>query len=135
VKTEVHFRSSVFNTTERKEYFINDGCFGDDVCRWLIHKLKAQRVAVDDEPGQEDFGWYFNFEVDGVKHCFVVGFRPDDPPGSGEWVGWVERDAGFLASLVGGRRRGISDAAVHAVEQVLKSAPEIADVTWHQVSW
>jgi hypothetical protein len=31
VRTVVVFKSEMFNTTERKPYFVNDCCFGDDL--------------------------------------------------------------------------------------------------------
>jgi hypothetical protein len=30
-------------------------------CKWLIEELTKKGVDCDKEPGQEDFGWYFNF--------------------------------------------------------------------------
>ena len=41
VRTVVTFRSSAFNTTESKDYFINECCFGDDAARWIIERLTA----------------------------------------------------------------------------------------------
>jgi len=54
----VVFESNAFNTSIEGENFINPGCFGDDVARWLIGQLRADG-HVTEEPRQEDFGWYF----------------------------------------------------------------------------
>src|SRR5437764_5341273 len=54
MNTEVRFRSTAFNCTEPRDYFINPCCFGDDVCRWLIRELRARGHRTADEPGQED---------------------------------------------------------------------------------
>ncbi len=56
IRTVVTFQSPAFNTSERKDYFINDGCYGDDLARWLIEQLRSRGVQTDAEPGQEDFG-------------------------------------------------------------------------------
>ena len=42
---------------------------------WLIGELRKQGVTTDEKPGQEDFGWYLNFEVSGTAHTLVIGIR------------------------------------------------------------
>src|SRR5437016_2303767 len=54
--TEAAFRSSAFNTSVVKPYFINECCFGDDLAEWMIARLRANGIQTDDKPGQEDFG-------------------------------------------------------------------------------
>jgi len=132
MRTEVHFRSTTFNCTESKDYFINDCCFGDDVARWLIHQLRSRGVRTADEPGQEDFGWYFTFYVGTTEHCFVVSFQPNDPSTGDQWLGWVERHKGLLGSILGGRKRGILPEAVQMIDVALKESPDIQRVTWYE---
>jgi len=128
-RTLVVFRSPAFNTSERKPYFVNDGCFGDDVARWMISRLRSLDIETDDEPGQEDFGWYFGFRTADGSYSFVIGYRPDDPVG--DWIGTVERHCGFVASLFGGRSKGITAAAAGAIHRALSGAPEITSLSWH----
>jgi hypothetical protein len=132
MKTEVEFRTGAFNCTEPKAYFLNDCCFGDDVCRWLIAQLRTRGVTTADEPGQEDFGWYFTFEIAGQAHCFIIGFQPNDPATGDRWLGWLERSAGFLSSLFGGRKRGISAEAVAIIDAILRSRSDIDQIAWHE---
>lgn len=47
----------------------------------MIARLRATGLQTDDEPRQEDFGWYFQFEVPGGRHCCVLGYQEDDPEG------------------------------------------------------
>src|SRR5262249_11616746 len=122
-KTVLAFQSTTFDTTSTKEYFINPECFGDDVARWLISKLRANGYAADEQPGQEDFGWYFTFEVQGVKHDAVIGYRPDSYNGVGELICWVERKAGLIGTALG-RRKHVIPEAVEAVHQILSTSPE-----------
>ncbi|MCB9784337.1 MAG: hypothetical protein H6751_15345 [Candidatus Omnitrophica bacterium] len=121
----------MFNTTEVKEYFINPCCFGDDVARWLVGRPREAGVEVDDDIGQEDFGWYLNFDMPEGEHCVVLGFRPGDDDTPGHWVAEVERDVGFFRSILGGRRKGIAPSAVRAVHEALE-APEICNIRWHE---
>jgi hypothetical protein len=130
MQPHVTFRSDRFNTSEPREHFINPECFGDDVAAWLIQELRARGVDVDPEPGQEDFGWYLRYQVHGVGYCFVLGLIPGDDVEAPCWAGWFERETGFLATLLGGRRRGISPAAIAAVRDVLGSSPVIRDLEW-----
>lgn len=129
-KAVVVFRSREFNSTEQRPYFVNEGCFGDDVARWLMGRLRAIDIDVDPESGQEDFGWYFNFVIDATPHCFVVGSRPVDGE-EVEWVGWLERKRGFVGSILGLRSKGILSAAALAVHAALRSGPKVADIRWH----
>jgi len=132
MRTLVTFRSSVFNTTEPKPYFINPNCFGDDLARWVIAHLRAGGVSVDDNPRQEDFGWFFEFDVLEGKHCVVLGNRPVDDPNESNWVAWIERSRGLLGSAFGLRKRGIAPSAVNALHAVLSSHSEISYVRWHE---
>ncbi len=134
VKTEVQFHSTLFNCTEPKDYFINDCCFGDDVARWLIARLRAQGVQTADEPSQEDFGWYFDFGAGGAGHCFILGFQPNDPQTGDRWLGWIERPTrGFFNTLFsGGRQRDILPEAVRAIDAALTSSPDIHRISWQE---
>ncbi|MGB8355020.1 MAG: hypothetical protein WCD79_14080 [Chthoniobacteraceae bacterium] len=132
MKTEVHFRSTAFNCTEPKDYFINDCCFGDDVAKRLIEQLRLQDIKTAVEPSQEDFGWYITFSVKGIDYCFIIGFQPNDPAAGDQWIGWLERDVGFLGSLSGGRERGILPEAIQSIDTALKSSSDIQHITWHE---
>jgi hypothetical protein len=129
-KTVVTFESTAFNMSESKGYFINPGCFGDDVAMWLISELRKQDVKTDEVPGQEDFGWYLNFEMMGTAHTLVIGHRPSGETETGRWIVWLERRRGVLGSLTGGRDRGIQAAAVEVIDRILSNSSLIRDVRW-----
>jgi len=131
MRTIVTFQSTAFNTSESKDYFINPNCFGDDVAKRLIIKLHDAGFSTDSEPGQEDFGWFFNFEVPEGGHCFIIGYRPGEDDAEGDWVGWIERKKGFVGSLLGGRNRGISASATEVIHSALMKNPEVRAVKWH----
>lgn len=131
-RTIVTFASDAFNTNEHRPYFINEGCFGDDLCRWLIDRLRERGVSTAPEPGQEDFGWYVTFTVDSAEHCLVVTFSPAEEAGDSEWIGEIERQRGFFASIVGRRATGILPRAVEVIHHVLANAAQIARLQWHQ---
>jgi hypothetical protein len=126
LRTQVRFIAEGFNKTEPRDYFINACCFGDDVAKWLMGELRKKGLALDDEPGQEDFGWYFGFQVNGVPYQFIIGSIEESP----YWLGWIERDRGFLASILGGRRRGIDPAAAQLIQEILSQSGRISDIRW-----
>jgi hypothetical protein len=130
MEPDVTFLSDAFNTTESREYFINPECFGDDVTLWLIRELRSRGIDVDPETGQEDFGWYLRFRVDGVSHCLVLTLVPEDDEEPARWACWFERDAGLLSTLFGGRRRGVALGAIRVVRDILESSPEVRDMRW-----
>jgi hypothetical protein len=131
IRTIVTFEGSSFNMTIAKDYFINPCCFGDDVAEWLIGELRKQGMETAEKPGQEDFGWYLNFESAGIAHTFVIGHRPHGETEEGIWIGWLERKRGLIGSILGGRRRGIQASAAQAIHQILTESPIIRDVRWH----
>ena len=132
MKTQFEFHSTKFNCSEPKEYFTNPGSYGDDFCRFLIARLNEQGVPTDAEPDQEDFGWFFNFRVGDIEHCLVTSFQPNDPAIGDCWLGWIERRAGFFASLIGGRQRDITPEAIQAIDLALRSSPDIHELSWHE---
>jgi hypothetical protein len=132
MRTVVTFRSTAFNTLESRPYFANDGCFGDDVARWLIAELQSHGVATDSEPDQEDFGWYFGFRPGDTEHQFIIGYRPGADEEPGTWIGWVERKASLIGSLLGARGRGIEPTALRAIHDVLASDRRVSSVRWHR---
>src|SRR5258708_30014331 len=125
-------RSAASNVSEEKAYFINPCCFGDDLAKWMILRLAQRGVRTDPEPGQEDFGWYFDFEVPAGEHCCILGFRPDDPEGT--WVLTLERSRGLLGSVFLGRSRGIAQEAARTIHDTLAGADEIKELRWHEDS-
>lgn len=131
MRTFVTFQSNRFNMTEPQEYFINPCCFGDDVCRWMIERLGDTGVQCDPEPGQEDFGWYFNLTLNDVPHCIVCALREADKNDPDVWVLCIERSAGFIASLFGGRDQNIDISVPRRLHEVLTGSPDISKVRWH----
>lgn len=107
VRTFVTFRSNRFDTSESKPHYINPCCFGDDVAEWLVQRLKEVGVPIDEQIGQEDFGWFLGFEAGLNRYHFVLEYNAD-----GYWLGWLERQRGLIASAFDLRSKGIGvDAA------------------------
>jgi hypothetical protein len=131
IRTVVTFNSTAFNMAEPRDYFINPCCYGDDLAVWLIGELRKRGVKTDEKPGQEDSGWYVNFEIAGTGHTFVIGHRPNGESEAGTWIGWLERNRGFFDSILGRRKRGIQPSAVVVVHGILSGSPLIRDARWH----
>ena len=95
-----------------------------------MDQLRAKSYEVSDAPGQEDFGWYFTFQVSDIEHSFVIGHRPGGDNEEGLWIAWLERSRGFLPSLVGARKRGIQPIA-QVIQEILSGSSQIRDIHWH----
>jgi len=131
VRRNLIFQSEAFNTSERKDYFINDCCFGDDLARWLMEQLRTRGFPPDSEPGQEDFGWYFTFRVGETSYCFIISYRPSEDSKPGDWMCVIERETGLLGWIFhSSRKRGIQPDAVEAIHAALSSSPQISGVRW-----
>ena len=131
-RTVVTFQSGAFNTTERRPYFINDACYGDDVARWIIGELNSRGIPADSEPGQEDFGWYVTYRPGKAEHQLVLGYRPGDDKDPAVWLGWVERNTGAPSSLLGARHRGIEPVALDVIHDILSRGESISKVRWYR---
>jgi hypothetical protein len=131
MRTVVTFESDAFNTSERRDYFINDCGYGDDAARWLMGELRARGVSTADEPGQEDFGWYFSLRAGATDYHLIVGYRPPAPPDPGVWIGWLERKVRFPGPLLGAHKRKIGVEAADAIHAALVSSPRVTRVRWH----
>lgn len=132
IRTLVTFESPAFNSTERRDYFINDCCYGDDVARVLMEHLRARGISTDAEPGQEDFGWCFGYRVGDTDYQFVVANRPTESSDRVVWIGWLERKAGLVASLLGFRNRGIQRDGVTTIHTAISSLPQVGKIRWHR---
>jgi hypothetical protein len=126
MRTVATFESGKFNLTEHKDYFINEGCYGDDLGKWLISQLRAAGAETDSEPGQEDFGWYVNYTIGSQPFCAVIG-----NVGGEFWFVAVERATGFLGSVFGGRNRNVPESGVMQLHQLLSSSPDVKNLKWH----
>jgi hypothetical protein len=131
IRPLVTFKSTAFNITEPRSYFINKCCFGDDIAKYLLSELQRSGLRAGDEPGQEDFGWYLNFAVAGVSHCFVLMYRSDDVREGATWIGVLERNRGFFGSVFGRRKHGIQESAANAIHRILAASTFIRDVRWY----
>ena len=131
-RTVVTFRSASFNDKESKSHFINPDNYGDDVALWLAGELEKRNIRIERKgvfPGQEDFGWYFNFVFGNSSFCLVVGSHHQ---GDGfEWIIWVERRCSFLENLVGGRQRHIPQEVPQMVHSILTESSTATNIIWH----
>ena len=138
-KTSVSFQSNLFNKTEQQDYFINPCCFGDDVCRFVINKLKSAGVACDDKPEQEDWGWYFYFWEGGISYMFGCSLGSDDQAPADTnpelctdaWMGVIERHATDFLSRIGMGKKTVTTEAVQMIHQTLTNTEGISAISWH----
>lgn len=125
------FQAASFNTTEQDDHFLNPGNFGDDLCQWLMEKLRSDGIQCDEKPDQEDFGWYFNFRLGEKRYCVVCGYRPASEEDPGLWIAWIERHAGFISSIFGGRDKDIDPEAPRLVHRLLSGSQELSGINWY----
>jgi hypothetical protein len=128
-RSVVSFESSAFNCTEPKQYFINEGCFGDDVAAWFRDELRSRGYAAS-EPGQEDFGWYLLVEIDGLDYFLLIGYREGTSSERGAWFVVLERHRKWPPLGIASNR-GIKLPAAQAVHGALSTSPAISNVRWH----
>jgi hypothetical protein len=128
LRTHVTFRTSRFNQTEARPYFINPNCFGDDCAAWLVDGLRQRGWGDMSEPWQEDWGWQTSTARAGRKYLISIGSTEDEAP---EWLVHVQEHTGFLARLRGNAGPGALGELLVAMHQVLVAGPEIEHIRWH----
>lgn len=129
LRTCVTFRSEAFNSSNPKPEFLHPENFGDDVVRWLMAKLRDRQIALDDQdPAQEDHGWYVTFRSNELLFDLIVSYAPlNDTP---RWLVSVERSVGLFGSLVGQRHRGVTVEALQVIDGILQRSEQCRDVRW-----
>lgn len=131
IRTLVTFKSDIFNTSVEKESFINPKNYGDDMASWIVSEFKMRNIETDSEIGQEDHGWYVNFTLQAQSYNFIIGFLPDDETNS-NWIGWVEKQTGFFASLLGQHKKNITVEAVNLIHHILANSSQFTNILWHK---
>jgi hypothetical protein len=65
----------------------------------------------------------------------IAAFRPEEEesssPDSGLWNLYLERAAGFIASMFGGRNKGIDEAITQKLHSILGATNELSELRWH----
>lgn len=129
LRTCVTFKSDAFNTSKPKPEFVHPENFGDDVVRWFMAKLRDRQIDVDEEdPSQEDHGWYATFRLKDLLFDLVVSFAPAN--NTARWLVSLERSVGLFGSMIGQRRRGVTVESVRLVNGILQTSEECRDVEW-----
>ncbi len=131
----VCFKADKFNCKIIKDYFVNDCCFGDDLCSWLIAEFTAAGCKCDDKPQQEDFGWFFNLYPGKGKHRLVCGYQSetaytDAHKGEGNWLVWIEHSKNFISSLLGGGHENIDFELLKLLHKILKDSTDVLEIRW-----
>jgi hypothetical protein len=114
--------------TEVRPYFINACCFSDDCAQWLVHALRDRDWPQLPDPWQQDWGWQTGGRRNERNFLINIGLIPEEDP---QWLVHVEEKAGLLARLL--RKAGPSSLPdlTRAINEVLRSAPDVNHVRWH----
>ena len=121
------FKSSLFNTSEDKESFVNPGCFGDDVCEFFIKRLKNSPLNCDEEPIAEDWGWGFIFEYDKKRFFVGCGFNVDYEC----WLMFIDPQRSLIQMMFG-KSDGVPLICAQAIHNALSESIDIIDLKWHR---
>ena len=129
MKTMVMFRSSKFPPYEGEEEEMNPGLWGRRLAEYLVEKLTEKGIQAN-EIIPEDWGYYIPVEVEGVKLAVCCGhqggeedqflcFTDPKQPIVRRWFRKVDLTAP-LSRLV------------QALDEILRSDPEIRDIEWSE---
>jgi hypothetical protein len=128
MRSHVTFMTARFNQSEVQSHFINPCCFGEDCIAWLISELRARRWADITDAWQEDWGWQTSGRREGRRYLLSVGLIPEDEP---EWLVHIQERPPLLDRLRGRGELIVLPRLAAALDEVLRAAPDIRDVSWH----
>ena len=122
---DVIFSSGRFNLSEPREFFINDCCYGDDVARWLVGKLRLNGLTATN-PAQEDWGWYFDVRDEQSRYFVGVGGTSNEDvldKNQGQWRLIVQKHRNVWERLTGANRLNEDDAFIGVLKEIVSSEP------------
>jgi hypothetical protein len=125
MRTQVTFRTRLFENKEPKPHFINARCFGEDLVTWLLERLQGFPLG---EPIQEDYGWGFWVENDYWVAAGVIddSIGADNP----EWLVIVDFKPGLKQRLFGKTDPSLHLRICEALDAVLQREPGITEIRW-----
>ena len=130
MRCDILFDTNRFNLSEAKEYFINPGCFGDDLAAWLRTRLVEKGIPTI-EPDQEDWGWYVESTL-GDNHYFIgIGGNADessDDPNRGEWRIMIEKHRSLWDRLTGKNAMSWDEAIIAILREILQDEADFQNV-------
>lgn len=105
-------------------------CFGADLTRWLVTRLREESGLRCDEPLEEDYGWGFWTEGDFWISAGIL----DESVGaeSAEWIVSVHYDPGLNLKkrLFGKADTALQAQLVGSIDAILRAEPEITLLRW-----
>jgi len=125
---EVAFWTNLFESKIVQPHFINDRCFGEDLAKWLIDKLRTDEFSLG-ESSQEDWGWEIEAEKDGEVFFVQLGIM-DESIGeeNAEWLISIEKPKSWFSF----RKQDSSnfEQLCRKIEEVLRAEPAINEISW-----
>ena len=130
MKTQVTFRSKKFPPYDGEEEQINPGLWGKRLAEYLVDKLKPHGIETE-EIIAEDWGWYIPIKNEGFRLAICCGHQNGDDD---EFLCFTDPATPIIRKLF--KRINATQEltrVVTAMEKILSSDPEIANVEWTEV--
>lgn len=130
--SDLLFESNQFNLSQVHPHFINPCCFGEDLAAWLSEQLRAQDFSAT-SPAQEDWGWYFDVQMNGADYFVGVGGNSHEDaadPNFGEWRIMVEKTRSLWQKLRGKNQASRAEPIYAVIENLLRQKLGIASVRY-----
>jgi hypothetical protein len=130
MRNDLLFETDRFNLSEVKSNFINPCCFGEDLAVWLRARLLERGYEVI-EPGQEDWGWYIEAEIAGVRYFIGIGGNADESSeksDQGEWRIMVESPRSFWEKLKRKNKESHTADMVSVIQDLIKAETDFRNL-------
>jgi len=130
MNTQVTFRSDKFPPYEGKQEQINPGLWGKRLAEYFVERLKGTGIETE-EIIPEDWGWYIPIKNEGFRLAICCGHQNGDDD---EFLCFTDPATPIIRKLF--KKIDATHEltrVVTAMEKILSSDPEIANVEWTEV--
>jgi hypothetical protein len=129
-RKDILFKTERFNLSIVKKNFINPCCFGEDLATWARELMISRGMSVAG-PEQEDWGWYLDAELEGIKYFIGISGNADEEDGqsnNGEWRIMIENKRSLGEKLFGKNKLSEDDRLVVLLLNEVKAQADFSDV-------
>jgi hypothetical protein len=127
---DILFETSRFNLSDQKPHFINPCCFGEDLAHWLAGQLRQRNVACT-SPDQEDWGWYFDANLEGQRYFVAITGNSAElttDRNRGEWHVTLEKYRTFWQWLTRKNRINDEDKLILTIQRLFRQERDFANI-------
>lgn len=130
MQKQVSFVTNLFEAETVKQNLENDGCYGEELARWINKKLKKSEFSLS-EPYEES--WFWEIEVKSDKDTFYIktGMMNESiGEANNEWFIGIEATKSWF--LFRKPNPILFEKLCQKINEILQIETEISQISWEE---